>query len=186
MKIIVITSPRTASTFYCEQLANKYNILNHNEQLTSNTHYSKNYSQSHVKSINDELVSKTQGVYKIHLHQFLLNKDFIDYPNKIKQLEFLCSDADEIHYLWRKDKIAQLKSGLIANRTGNFEDKEPTNIIDIDISKQEYDKGIKRLWEHMNCILDWYYKYPGKNVYTEDIIKENYKPYRQQYNFNVV
>ena len=187
MKVVVITSPRTASTFYCEQLSRQFDVPNYNEEFTQNSHHSKFLSESQVKTLNDEVVSRTTGIFKVHLHQVLHNDNFLNYPGRIKHVEFLCSDADEVHYLWRRDKIAQLKSGLIANFTNIFNDENYTNdIIDIKISKQTYDEGIKRIWEHLKCVKHWSERYPGIHVYTEDIIKENYKPYRQQYNFNVV
>mgnify|MGYP003661503868 CR=1 FL=1 len=66
MKIIVIASPRTASTWFCKKLANDHNIKNFNELLTDQLQTS-NLSVHLVSKLTNELIKKDSGVFKVIL-----------------------------------------------------------------------------------------------------------------------
>jgi hypothetical protein len=182
MKIIVITLPRTASNWYCSQLATQHDIKNYNERLTDILH--KKQSIRVLTNLIKELIQVDSGVFNLKLCHW---EDAEDYSSKSKQLHEFITSADQIYYLYRQDKEAQIRSLICAERVDNwFGDVVDNSAIELNVSSDHF-----KLYQekHETCtrqVLDCQNQYPGLTVYTENIIAGNEQPYKQKYNLNII
>ena len=171
MNITLLCSPRSAGNFYTGVLAEKYNIPDLGEYL-------------HGLEIDEYLPlvhDMPAGVHKIS-------------PKSIDQtsLNFILANSDKIYFLIRQDKEAQLRSFFCA-RYRNVEnlldltDGDDTGgIIDITVSIADADIYRERFLLADELIRSYAERYAGKIKYTEDIVKDNYEPYTQKYNFTII
>ena len=170
LRITLLTTPRTASTYYCYQLAEKYNIPNLGEYL-------------HGLSKND--YTPLAHNMPIGIHKIFENS--LDRTS----LNFVLANSDKVYYLIRKDKDAQLKSFLCAKHRNPdkpwvFTTEDTGGVIDITVNKSEADRYRARFSRSDEAIKSVADRYPGEIVYTEDIVKDNYKPYTQKYNLSII
>ncbi len=169
MRVTLLTTPRTASTYYTWVLAEKYNIPNLGEYL-------------HGLNPNDYLPlvhNMPVGIHKIF-------ENSLDRPS----LNFVLANSDKVYYLIRKDKDAQLKSFLCAKHRNTdepwvFTTEDSGDVIDIKVNKSEADIYRARFSRSDEVIKFYADRYPGEIMYTEDIVKDNYQPYTQKYNFTI-
>ena len=183
MKIIVIASPRTASTWFCKKLANDHNIKNFNELFTNQLKTS-HLSVHLVSKLTNELIEKDSGVFKVMLATY---NGANNYPTKNQQLLQLCASADKIYYLHRHDHQAQLRSAIIAGLLDNWHNTVLSDdIINVNVTHDLYNATKDAQTACFKQIEDFKSIVPGETVYTEDIIQHNYEPYKQKYNLNVV
>ena len=170
LKITLLTTPRTASTYYSWVLAVKYNIPNLGEYLHGLT------PADYLPLVQDMPV----GIHKIF-------ENSLDRPS----LNFVLANSDKVYYLIRKDKEAQLKSFLCAKHRSpgdsvGFTNEDSGGVIDIEVNKSEADRYRARFSRSDEAIKSVASRYPGEIVYTEDIVKDNYKPYTQKYNLSII
>lgn len=177
MIVTVLSTPRTASSYFCEYLSTKYNIPNYKETLVD-------FDREQSTTQFNELLNETQsGVFKMFIHA------------QTKHLNYVLVNSDKIYYLIRKDTDAQVKSMLCAKHKNpndpwdpaSFERTQKTNnIIDITVSQEDFDYYIKFCSDMNSKLLKYHKHFPGKIIYTEDIVADNFDPYGQQYNFKIV
>jgi hypothetical protein len=167
LNITLLCTPRSAGNFYTGVLAKKYNIPDLGEYL-------------HGLEIDEYLPlvhNMPAGVHKIS-------------PKSIDQtsLNFILANSDKNYFLIRQDKEAQLRSFFCARyRSRDFADGDDTGgIIDITVSSADADIYRERFLLADELIRSYAERYAGKIKYTEDIVKDNYEPYTQKYNFTII
>lgn len=128
MNIMVLTTPRSASNFYCQTLADERNLINIGEPFA--------LTQSHIDKKRFITAYKTfhgpeSSLIKIHPGHI---SDYASYRPK-NWFQELQQTADEIHMLVRKDTWAQVRSlvistWMIEEGAGAFHDQwEETRFI---------------------------------------------------------
>lgn len=178
MKVIVITSPRTMSNWYCNALADQYDIINYKEQLTDILHKKK--SLRLLNNIVNDYINKDSGVFNLKLGNWLASPDW---DNKQQQLHNFISSADKIIYLYRKNKEAQIKSLICAEHTSNwFNGVMRDEAINISLTRKQYNFYEEKYAKFMEQLIDCQFKFPGVTQYSENIILGNEQPYKQLYN----
>ena len=182
MKIIVITLPRTASNWYCSQLATQHDIKNYNEQLTDTLHQKRSIRV--LTNLVKELIQIDSGVFNVKLGVWW---DAEDYISKSKQLHEFITSADQIYYLYRQDKEAQIRSLICAERVDNwFGDTIANKTVEINVTSDHIKLYHEKHERYTQQLLDCQVQYPGLTVYTENIIAGKEQPYKQKYNLNII
>ena len=181
MKVIVITSPRTMSNWYTNQLAIQHDIINYKEQLTDILHKKK--SLRLLNNLVNDYINKDSGVFNLKLCYWLESSDWV---NKEQQLRELLLSADKIIYLYRKNKEAQIKSLLCAEHTSNwFDGVMQDETINISLTRKQYNFYEERYTKYMEQLIDCQSEFPGVTQYSENIILGNEQPYKQLYNVDI-
>lgn len=147
--ILVLTTPRTGSTWYCEHLARQHSLENLDEYF-GEFEYSLSEQNNKLEYIsnNKDVVFKCFPWHLKNIRTNFLRAGFLE--NKLLKL------ADEIHILTRMDFESQIKSFYIAGLTGVW-DGSPQELetIELDKAKFEYcDRHLKNGYWH----LSEYYK----------------------------
>ena len=116
-------------------------------------------------------------------------------PKSIDQtsLNFILANSDKNYFLIRQDKEAQLRSFFCARYRNNVENSfdladgvDTGGIIDITVSSADADIYRERFLLADELIRSYAERYAGEIKYTEDIVKDNYEPYTQKYNFTII
>lgn len=170
MKITLLTSPRTAGTYYGFKLAEQHNVPYLGEV------FNQEISQ---QPIVDQVLNMEAGVCKVHadMNAFILN--------------ILLEKSDKTYFLIRKDIDAQVKS-LVCARHRNPKDpwdprsydrtEDTGETIDIHVKQSEVDRYKEKITRSNHIVKKYSEVYNSTVKYTEDIILEDRRPYRQQYN----
>lgn len=114
MKILVLATPRTGSTYYTRYLAEKFrcNVPKvgggeiFHEDVKDKLSYFREYLVSHRNFI--------CKIFPAHLERFYLEYDF-------NPLHPLTSIADQIYILYRNNMDDQIKSNYIARMSGDYQ-----------------------------------------------------------------
>jgi len=118
MKYVLLTTPRTGSTWYCKQISDCYRIPNYNELLSAQIMYGANipisqrWLHSPPRMVADsvrkfiQLSTEPDWVLKLMPHMWLQ-------PGNGRLLSSICNQADQIAVLVRADLTSQLRSIIL-------------------------------------------------------------------------
>ena len=170
MKITLLTSPRTAGTYYGIKLAEHHNVPYLGEI------FNQDISQ---QPIVDQVLNMEAGVCKVHadMNAFILN--------------MLLQKSDEVYFLIRKDIDAQVKSILCARHRNPKDPWDPRSYdrtdntdetININVKQSEYNHYKDKITVSNSIVKKYSEAFNSTVKYTEDIILEDNRPYGQQYN----
>ena len=158
--ILILTTPRTGSTWYCDYLAKQYSLENLDEYLGE-------YNYTSVQQLEklEYLTKNPDVVFKCfpwHL------KNIRPYFTRAKFLEnALLKMPDEIHILTRKDFKKQAISYYVAKSTGVWGGTpQPEETIQLDQKKLNF--WINHLKDGYKHLSEYYKKFNCKLVdYSE-------------------
>ena len=171
MNVTLLTAPRSAGNYYTSVLSKKYNIPDLREYLHGLT------TDEYLPLVHDMPI----GVHKIYLNSL-----------DPTSLNFILANSDKVYYLIRKDKDAQVRSFLCAkyrhavNPLLVNDEVDTGSVIDIKVTESEVNTYKERFTLSDKLIKSYADRYPGKIKYTEDIVKDDYQPYSQKYNFTII
>ena len=171
MNVTVLTAPRSAGHYFTRVLAKKYDIPDLREYL----HGLK--TDEYLPLIHNMPI----GVHKIYLNSL-----------DPTSLNFILANSDKVYYLIRKDKDAQVRSFLCSKYRHAvnpllLNDEDDTgDVVDIKVTKSEVDSYREKFLLSDELIKSYADRYPGEIKYTEDIVKDDYQPYSQKYNFTII
>lgn len=164
MRILVLSVERSASTWYCKQLASHYNLPNHDECFHAIM------KESHG-IILKRLLSKKSWVAKVFpVHISNSNLDNLE--------QILMSQADKIIYLIRQDINAQVQSLYIARQLGHYH-KEFNEPMHMDLDFNVYMSTAQGIQDDIKTLSKWYHNDLNQSevVFTEDVT--NSQPYHR-------
>ena len=162
--ILVLTTFRSGSTWYCNDLAEKYGYINYDEPFNVNH---KGSHTEHLRSI----ISNPNSIVK-----FMPQQDrTADMPGLLDKLVSL---ATEIHVLVRKDFNAQVRSHYAARYLGGMykigwttEYSEPK---DVHYNELLYQTLEREIFAHIVELSRIYHKLgSAKLVFTEDFTTQH-------------
>ena len=170
MKVTLLTVPRTAGTYYGNLLAEKYNLPYLGEKFNQD---------SDQRTILNQALNMEVGVCKVHadMDAFILNT--------------LLAKSDKTYFLIRKDIDAQVKSILCARHLNPSNPWDPRSYdrtidsgetIDIHIKESEVETYKEKFTFMNNVIINYSKVFKAELKYTEDIVEDDYNPYKQKYN----
>jgi hypothetical protein len=166
--ILVLTNPRTASTWFCKQLAEKYGYEDMQECF-----HELNCKGQHQQTL-DNIILNPNKVVKVHAVHF----ESVEVDNLLLQLIDL---SEKVYFLVRKDFNAELRSFYIANYVKDFIsswDEPFEREMRIVYKERDYLSLAEHVKKHLKLLSAVYKEldHNGELVYTEDIVKEEYKP----------
>ena len=114
MKILVLTSPRSASTSYCKFLCKRNNLVDCGEPFKLGTGHLPD-SKDHFNRANELYFSSNDALIKVHAGHIA---EYVTYRPK-GWFQDVVSDTTDIHFLLRADTQAQIRSLFVGIYTGN-------------------------------------------------------------------
>lgn len=166
--ILVLTNPRTASTWFCNRLAVEHNCADLGELF-----HADDQKGQHQENLS-QLYTQPNSVVKLFAVHFE-SKEVPELLHKLVQL------ADQIFVLVRKDFNAELKSFYIADYLSGLIDdwhsafEKPVRIV---YREKQYSSLKNHLLDQLNKLSAVHKELDQKCklVYTEDLVRDNYAP----------
>lgn len=109
MKIMILTSPRSASNYYTQSIAQQYGLINLGEPFPLTWGYT-DEAKKRFRTVYRHYFGPSDAVIKVHAGHI---SEYCPYRPKgwFRELE---KSSDEIHVLLRKDTNAQIRSLFVA------------------------------------------------------------------------
>jgi hypothetical protein len=171
-KIIIFTTPRTGSTYYCKHLEQTHNILNLQEFFSPFYEDYENNTLSRLGGIQNWVLK----IFPSHISNFPEN--FVE--------ELLKLSTDHI-FLYRKNFKDQVKSWVLSLNTQQFMNNR-SNLV-VTASDQQILDARNILYDEYLFIKKIYKKFSGKIVAYEDFATsdQKYLDYRStEGNFDII
>ena len=152
--ILVLTTPRTGSTWYCDYLAKQHSLENLDEYFGE---YEYDLSEQNQKleylSENSDVVFKCFPWHLKNIRNNFIRAGFLEHN--------LFKLADEIHILTRNDFHSQIKSFYIAQATGVW-DGIPQELETVELDQNKFDYWTWHLKDGYMHLSEYYKKFDCK------------------------